>query len=89
MYAAGMKEKKNEQRGERPLAAKSERGSITGDPWWQVQSSKKKGIKQKLPVGWRAITGAIIWHLWELSTESRSSTTWNLDTLVMLEIITR
>ena len=42
MYDAGMKEKKMSQEGEDLSAAKPERGSIKGDPWGQVQSSKKK-----------------------------------------------
>ena len=41
MYAAGKKEKKNEPRGGRPVGCKARTGSTTGDPWGQVQSSKK------------------------------------------------
>ena len=35
-------EKKNEPRGTDPLAAKLERGSITGSPWGQVRNIKQK-----------------------------------------------
>ena len=42
MYAAGKKEEINEPRGERPVGCKARTGSTTGDPWGQVQSSKKK-----------------------------------------------
>ena len=42
MYAAEMKEKKNEPRGGGPVGCKARTGSTTGDPRGQVQSSKKK-----------------------------------------------
>ena len=67
MYAVGKKEKK-----------KKEWGSITGDPWGQVQSNKKKGGKQNRPVSWESSNGSIAWDLWDLSTGSRWSTTYNV-----------
>ena len=42
MYAAGKKEKKNKLSGGRPVGCNTRTGPTTGDPWGQVQSSKKK-----------------------------------------------
>ena len=41
MYAAGKKENKSEPREGRPVGCEVRTGSTTGDPWGQVQPSKK------------------------------------------------
>ena len=43
MYAAERNEKKNGPREGRPVGCKTRTGSTTGDPWGQVQASKKTG----------------------------------------------
>jgi len=42
MYAAGKKENKSEPREGRPVGCEARTRSTTGDPWGQVQPSKKK-----------------------------------------------
>ena len=54
------KRRKMNQEGKDLLAAEAKRGLMTGGPWVQVQSNKKKGVKQKRPVGWGASAGSII-----------------------------
>ena len=63
MYAAGKKEKGNEPRGGRHVGCKARMGSTTGDPWGQVQSSKKNGVKRERPGGWGAREGSMVWNL--------------------------
>ena len=41
LYATGKKREDNSPRGGGPVGCKARTGSTTGDPWGQVQSSKK------------------------------------------------
>ena len=82
MYAAGKKEKGNEPRGGRHVGCKARMGSTMGDPWGQVQSSKKKR-GQAGTAGWlgsqRGVDGM---EPQGLSTGGRWSTTNNLNTVI-------
>ena len=82
MYAAGKKEQKNEPRGERPVGCKARTGSTTGDPWGQVQSSKKKGVQAVTAGGLGSQSGVDGMGPQAFSKGSRWSTTCNLNTVI-------
>ena len=63
MYAAGKKEKNNEPRGERLVGCKARTESTTGDPWEQVQTSKKKRGQAGTVGGLGSQSGSTIWDL--------------------------
>lgn len=76
MYAARKKEKKNnEPREGRPVGCEARTGSTTGDPWGQVQSSKKKRGQAGTAGGLGSQSGVDGMGPQELSAGSRWSTT--------------
>ena len=72
---------KMNQEGKYLLGAKSERRSMTGDPWMHVQSGKKKRGQPETAGGLRTQHGVDNMGNMGLSTGSRWLTTWNLNTL--------
>ena len=82
VYAARKKERNHEPKGERPVGCKARTGSTTGDPWGQVQSSKKKWGQAETTGGLESQSGVDNMIPIRLSTVDRWSTTWDLNTVI-------
>ena len=76
------KKKKNEPRWGRPVDCEVRTGSTRGDPWGQVQSSKKKRVQAGTAGGLGSQSGVDGMGPQGLSTGSRWSTTCNLNTVI-------